>query len=126
MKQVEYLIIGNGIAGLSAAKEIRKNDRDGNILMVSREPYLTYYRPRLTNGLYEGIRAEDILVHKESWYKENDIQVLLNRHVNNIDVENNRIELSEGETIGYKNLLLATGSYSFCTPYKGGVNKRRY
>lgn len=123
MKKVEYLIIGNGIAGLSAAKEIRKNDKDGNILMISKEPYLTYYRPRLTNGIYEGIKAEDILVHKDKWYEDNNIQVLLNRHVNRIDVENNKVELSQGEEIGYKKLLLATGSQPYVPPIKGNINQ---
>lgn len=123
MKVVEYLIIGNGIAGLSAAKEIRKNDREGSILMLSKESYLTYYRPRLTDGLYKGVKAEEILVHKDKWYEENNIQVLLNRCVDRIDIENNKVELSQGEEIGYRKLLLATGSRPFVPPVRGKVNQ---
>ena len=44
MDKVKYLIIGNGIAGLAAAREIRNNDEKGTITMVSSESSLTYYR----------------------------------------------------------------------------------
>jgi len=43
----KYVIIGNGIAGLSAAQEIRKLDSEGSITIVSSEEYLTYYRVKL-------------------------------------------------------------------------------
>lgn len=123
MKQVRYLIIGNGIAGLSAAKEIRKNDKDGSILMISKEPYLTYYRPKLTDGLFKEVNAEDILVQKDKWYKEKNIQVILDGHVEKIDVENNRVVLSQGEDIIYEKLLLATGSHPFVPPIKGKIDQ---
>ena len=43
MEKAKYLIIGNGIAGLAAAREIRSNSEEGTIIMVSNEPTLTYY-----------------------------------------------------------------------------------
>jgi len=118
MRQVKYLIIGNGIAGLSAAKEIRKRDNDGSILMISKEPYLTYYRPRLTEGLCKDMKVEDVLVNKSNWYEEKNIQVELNRNVEKIDVENNTVFLSKGEQVGYEKLLIATGSHPFVPPVK--------
>lgn len=123
MKNIKYVIIGNGIAGLSAAKEIRKNDKDGSILMVSRENYLTYYRPRLTEGLYKDLKAENILVNKESWYEENNIDVLLNVNVERIHEDESIIELSDGKKIKYDKLLLATGSNPFVPPTKGNINQ---
>lgn len=123
MRQIKYLIIGNGIAGLSAAKEIRKKDNDGSILMVSKEAYLTYYRPRLTEGLYENMKPEDILVNKSNWYEEKNIHVELNCNVEKIDVDNNKVLLSQGEHIEYEKLLIATGSHPFVPPIKGKVNQ---
>ena len=50
---MRLLIIGNGIAGLSAAETFRKNDPDSEILMLSHEPYLTYQRIKLSHVLGE-------------------------------------------------------------------------
>lgn len=53
MEKIRYLIIGNGIGGLSAAREIRRHDKEGTITLISSEPYLTYYRPKLTEGIFK-------------------------------------------------------------------------
>jgi len=42
-----YLIIGNGIAANTAAENIRANDREGKIIMFSKEKYYFYYIPAL-------------------------------------------------------------------------------
>lgn len=90
MEETKYLIIGNGIAGLSAAKEIRKRDKEGSIVMVTREPYLTYYRIKLTEYIGKDFQDDDLLVNGESWYKENNIKILLSKIVENLDVDNNK------------------------------------
>ncbi len=119
MEKVEYLIVGNGIAGLSAAREIRNNDNDGSILMVSSEPYLTYYRLKLTEYLYKEFEDEELLVNKESWYREKNIKVLLSKIVEKLDLDNNRVVLDDGVEIEYEKLLLATGSRPFIPPVAG-------
>ncbi|NMB27189.1 MAG: NAD(P)/FAD-dependent oxidoreductase [Tissierellia bacterium] len=125
MEETKYLIIGNGIAGLSAAKEIRKRDKEGSIVMVTREPYLTYYRIKLTEYIGKDFQDDDLLVNGESWYKENNIKILLSKIVENLDVDNNKIRLDDSREIGYEKLLLATGSRPFIPPiagkYKQGV-----
>ncbi|NLV75442.1 MAG: NAD(P)/FAD-dependent oxidoreductase [Tissierellia bacterium] len=125
MKKVKYLIIGNGIAGLSAAKEIRKKDANGSITMVSSEPYLTYYRLRLTECLYKECNEEEMLVNNKEWYEENNIEVILNKIVEKLDTKNNRIRLDDATEIQYGKLLIATGSRPFIPPvagkYKQGV-----
>ncbi|MCR2045533.1 NAD(P)/FAD-dependent oxidoreductase [Anaerosalibacter massiliensis] len=125
IKKVDYLIIGNGIAGLAAAEEIRKNDDRGTITIVSNEPYCTYYRVKLTECLCKEVEDEDILVKKEEWYKEKNIEVILNKIVEEIDVNNNIIKIDDGRKVQYGKLLLATGSRPFIPPvagkYKRGV-----
>ena len=123
MKSTKYLIIGNGIAGLSAAKEIRKNDIEGSITMVSSEPYLTYYRVRLTEYLYKEYNDEELLVNKEDWYEENNIEVLLSKIVEELDTNNNKIKLDDGTEIEYEKLLIATGSRPFIPPVAGKFKK---
>lgn len=55
-----YVIIGNGAAGLSAAKAIRERDLTGSIIMISNEPYVTYNRPMLTKSMVAELNAEQI------------------------------------------------------------------
>lgn len=119
MDAYKYLLVGNGIAGHSAAKEIRENDKEGSILMVSEESYLTYYRPRLSEYLSKQFDDEELLVKKDSWYDERKIDVLLNRTVVKIDIDKNKVQLDGGREIIYEKLLIATGSRPFIPLLEG-------
>lgn len=125
MDKVKYLIIGNGIAGLAAAREIRNLDKDGTITMVSNEEYLTYYRLKLTKNLSKDLEPEELLVNKQSWYDDRNIKVVLSKIVERIDTRDNIIVLDDGKLIKYEKLLLATGAKPFIPPisgkYKEGV-----
>ncbi len=125
MTKTKYLIIGNGIAALSAVKEIRKNDKDNKITMVSSEGSLTYYRVKLTSLISKDFTEEEVLVNKESWYEENNVEVILNKIVEELDCKNNTIKLDDGSRLEYEKLLIATGSRPFIPPingkYKEGV-----
>lgn len=125
MKKAKYLIIGNGIAGLSAAKEIRSNDNNSSIVMVSNEASLTYYRVKLTEYISKDFKDEELLVSKEAWYEDNKIEVLLRKIVEKIDTEGQIVRLDDGLEINYEKLLIATGSRPFVPPingkYKEGV-----
>lgn len=118
----KYLIIGNGIAGLSAAKTIRNNDKNGSITMISNEPYLSYYRMKLTEELATYSEDEAIYVNKPSWYDKNHIDVNLNRNVVKIDDKNNMVTLENNQNICYEKLLIATGGIPF-VPSINGSNK---
>ena len=113
-----YLIIGNGISGLSAAEEIRKNDSNGQILIVSDEHGLTYWRTRLSELIEKDYTDEEILVKKENWYKEKNIEVKLDTYIEKIDKENKKAIAKDGEEFEYEKLLIATGSHAFVPPIK--------
>ncbi|TJX14818.1 NAD(P)/FAD-dependent oxidoreductase [Tissierella creatinini] len=115
----KYLIIGNGIAGLTAAKEIRNNDKEGSITIITAEPYLTYYRIKLSKALSSEMKEDSLLVNKEQWYKDNNISVALNSVVQKIDVEKNHLYLQDGKIYEYEKLLIATGSRPFIPPIEG-------
>lgn len=114
-----YVIIGNGIAGLSAAKEIRSNDKEGNITIISSEEYLTYYRVKLSHYISKSFKDEELLVNKESWYDESKIEVILNKTVEKIDLDKKEVRLDDGTTVTYDKLLLANGSRPFVPPIAG-------
>jgi len=117
------LIIGNGIAGLSCAEEIRRNNKDLKITMVGNEKYPTYYRVKLTKTLSEETSIENMLVKKEDWYRENDIDLILGEIVEKIDEKNARILLDSGRELSYEKLLVATGSRPFVPPVPGKFRK---
>lgn len=117
------LIIGNGIAGVSAAKAIRERNSDCDITIIASEAHLTYYRPELTGLISDEVNYDKLYVHKEEWYKDNNINLKLNTVVENIDTNNNCIVLNDGEKLPYDKLILANGSDSFIPPICG-IDKR--
>mgnify|MGYP001123935240 CR=1 FL=1 len=112
----DYLIIGNGIAGLSATEEIRKKDADAKILIVSDEKPSTYWRTRLSDLISKEFNDDDLYVKKEPWYSERKIDERLKTSVNKLDLDRNVAILSDGEEIEYKKALLATGAHPFVPP----------
>jgi len=119
MEKAKYLIIGNGIGGLSAAREIRNHDKEGTIILVSSEPYLTYYRPKLTEGIFKDYTADNLLVNDENWYREKNINTILRIIVEKIDLDKQLVQLDDSREIEYEKLLIATGSRPFIPPIKG-------
>ena len=120
---MNIVIIGNGIAGLSAAEEIRKENKEVNIKIITNEGYYTYYRTQLSHFLSKDFDAKEIYIHPKNWYVENNIKVYLNKEVKSINKDNKTIELSNNEEISYDQLLLANGSDSFI-PSVEGKNKQ--
>ncbi len=66
---MKYVIIGNGPAGSTAAREIRKNDNEGSITIISKEKIPFYYRPRLPEVISGKASEQDIIIIKDEWYK---------------------------------------------------------
>ncbi len=123
MKKIKYLIIGNGMAALSAAREIRKNDEEASITMITNESSYTYYRVKLTEYLSKKFEDSELLVSKEEWYDENNIEVILNKIVEKIDIDKKKIRLDDGKEIAYEKLLIASGSRPFIPPIAGKFKK---
>lgn len=117
---MKLLIIGNGIAALSAAENFRKHDQDTEILMLSEDAYPTYYRIKLSHFLSKpDFNDEELIVKPEAWYEDRKIQVKLNTRVESIDFTNKEAVTTEGDRFGYDRLLLANGAHAFAPPLKG-------
>ena len=116
-----YLILGGGIAALSAAKAIRENDRSGLIVMISGESALPYYRPALTKQLLGNISAQDIAIKPASWYDapSRDIVTLTGRTVTAIDTQKKTVSLADGNVFSYDKLVYALGARCFVPPFEG-------
>lgn len=114
-----YAIIGNGAAGLNAAKAIRERDKTGSVYMISNEPYGAYNRPMLTKSLVAGLDAGQIAVQPASWYEENNICQLLGKQVLSVDTKKKEIHTDDGAKFKYTKLIYALGSECFVPPIQG-------
>lgn len=120
---MKYLIIGNGVAGTTAAATIRKLDASGEITILSDELTPFYSRIRLIEYLAGEAGEKDIVIYKDEWYEKNDIRLVLNAFVSEIDKDHKQVVTSGNERFEYDRLLLATGGFSFVPPIPGSDRK---
>ena len=120
---MQYVIIGNGVAGTTAAANIRKFGVEGKIIILSDEPYPFYSRIRLPEYLCNDVDEKGLIIRKNTWYEENRIDLFLNTAVTDIDVAGKKVMASDSLTIKYDRLLLATGGVSFVPPIPGADKK---
>ncbi len=105
-----YVIVGSGLAGISAAEGIREKDAGGSILVLGRELDIPYDRPPLTKQLWFGKKTlENVLLHSRAWYDEKGIELLAGRVAWQVDLPGKAVIDDQGERHGYRKLLLATG-----------------
>ena len=110
-RDVDYLLIGGGLASGHCAAEIRKGGSDGSILLVGREHDPPYDRPPLSKEYMRGeAKVEDGLANEAGWYEENDVELLTGRSVMALDAEAHTAKLQGGEVVGFGKALLATGA----------------
>ena len=114
----DYLIVGNGIAGLKAAESIRKKDDHASIVIISKAADYTYWRTKLSELICKDFTNDDILVKKLDWYEKNNIEVKLQNEVEKLDLEGKKAILKNGDQIEYGKALIATGSHPFVPPIK--------
>lgn len=115
----QYLILGNGIAGFSAAAAIRHEDPEAEIIMVGAENEKTYLRPLLSKTDFARFRKNNIYTAKDSWYEKNRINLITGRCVTEIDRENHIVRLDDSTELPYKKCIYALGAASFVPPIPG-------
>jgi nitrite reductase (NADH) large subunit len=116
---MKYLIVGNGVAGTTAAAAIRKTDSTGEIRMITEEAHPFYSRIRLMEYISGEVDLPKLQIKNQAWYEENKIQLVLNSRVADIDQSAREIVTTAGQKFQYDKLLLATGAVSFLPPIKG-------
>ena len=114
-----YLIIGNGVAGTTAAEHIRRHDEQGEITILTDEELPFYYRIRLNEYISGDMEKKALLAKKAEWYAERRIKLLTGARVTGAEPEKQYVMTAGNEKYTYDLLLLATGSRSFVPPIRG-------
>ena len=104
----KVVIIGNGIAGVTAARHIRKNS-DDEILIISAETEFFFSRTALMYVYMGHMRFEDIKPYEDWFWKKNRIDLMFD-YVQSIDFEQKQLDLKKGQSVSYDKLILAVGS----------------
>ncbi|NCQ53261.1 MAG: FAD-dependent oxidoreductase, partial [Caldiserica bacterium] len=115
----KYVIVGLGIAGLTAAKTIRSLDPEGEISIYTDEQTLFYPKPKLFDLIYETFSAKDIYYYDSFWYDTNRIRLHLGTGIRKIDSIEHKLLTEDGGTVNYDSLLIANGASCFVPSFEG-------
>jgi NAD(P)H-nitrite reductase large subunit len=104
-----YVILGDGVAGSSAAGTIREEDPEAEITVVTDEGE-PFYNRILTKEFAKGKLPEaPVSIHEEGWYEDRDIDLRLNTFVTVVDTDAQEVHTHGGDVLDYDKLLVATG-----------------
>jgi 3-phenylpropionate/trans-cinnamate dioxygenase ferredoxin reductase component len=111
MSSDSVIIVGAGHAGVQAAVSLREEGFGGDVVLLSAEKDLPYQRPPLSKAFLKGeMDIHGLPLRAEAHFRDQRIELKLGVGATRIDRASRRVELSNGETIGYGHLVLATGA----------------
>jgi nitrite reductase (NADH) large subunit len=115
---MKHLIIGNGVAGTTAALNIRRFEKAADITIVSEEGMPFYSRIRLPEFISGTLDEKKLIIHGDLWYENNRINLITNKKVVSIEHTGRQVVLEGDMRLSYDKLLVATGGKSFVPPVR--------
>jgi 3-phenylpropionate/trans-cinnamate dioxygenase ferredoxin reductase subunit len=110
-REVDYLLIGGGLASANCAFWLRESGAEGEILLVGREPDPPYNRPECSKGY---LRGEETRVETEvrppEWWGEANVELLTRTSVMSLDPDARTAKLSDKQEVSFSKALIATGA----------------
>ena len=116
---LRLVVVGGGIAGVSAAQAAREASPNVEITLLSEESNLPYYRLNLSRYLAGEIGEGDLPIHPEGWFDEQRIRLVRGATVARIATDRRVVELDGGQTEPFEKLVLACGAHPFVPPFPG-------
>ncbi|MFJ4654335.1 FAD-dependent oxidoreductase [Nocardia sp. NPDC088792] len=116
---VNIVVLGSGIAGVTAADFSRRGHPDCDIHLVGQEPHGPYNRMGISRLVYGRSAMRGLSLLPEGWYDEHRITTWLNTLATGIDVAAQRVLLATGQELPYDRLILATGARALVPPIDG-------
>jgi 3-phenylpropionate/trans-cinnamate dioxygenase ferredoxin reductase subunit len=110
-RDVDFLLIGGGLASGNCARWLRESGAEGSVVLVGREPDLPYDRPPLSKGyLRDEESRDDVRFRAPEWYEEHQIEALTRTSAMKLNLAARTVTLSNRQEIGFGKALLATGA----------------
>ena len=119
---VSVVVIGNGIAGVTAADFIRRGHPDCEIHLVGQEPHALYNRMGISRLVYGRSAMQGLYLLPDQWYTEHGVTAWLNTVAARIDLRSRHVLLGTGDALPYDRLILAMGA-SAAIPQIVGLNR---
>jgi len=116
---MKHVIVGNGVAGVTAAQSIVRADPTAKVYIFGEEPHLYYRRPLLWEFIAGQIEQDDVYFRPADWYAERGIHLHMGIRATVLVPLEHRLTLSDGTTVTYDRLLLATGGRPFVPSCQG-------
>ncbi len=118
-KDLQIVIIGNGVAGNSAASAIRKNSKEATITMISQEPFPEYSPCILSKRYISGeMKKEDVFLKNFKDYSRDNIKILFGQKVTGLETQK-KLVILETRSVGYDKMIIATGGKPLVPPIPG-------
>ncbi len=113
------VVIGNGIAGVTAADFTRRGHPDCEVHLVGAESHVLYNRMGISRLVYGRSAMQGLFLLAEQWYDDHNITAWLNTVATRIDLAAQQVYLGTGDVLSYDRLVLAMGSGSSVPPVEG-------
>jgi NAD(P)H-nitrite reductase large subunit len=107
-----YVIIGNGIAGTTAAENLRKNDPNCSIHLLTNEVYPLYNRVSLPRFLQGVIVEQKVMIRDFAWHEQRNIQLVTETFVTDVNTNERVVVTDKNQHLPYDALLLASGGWA--------------
>src|SRR3989344_750933 len=108
MQHFDFVIIGNGIAGVTAAETLRQKNSTSSIAIITDEELPLYSKVLLPNYIKGAVPEEKVFLRKFEWYTNNNFELVFD-HVVRVSPEIKIVQLKSGEQLAYGKLLVASG-----------------
>ncbi len=107
-----YVIIGNGVAGTTAAETLRKQDATCSIHLLTNEPYPLYNRVSLPRFLQGVLMEQKVMIRDFPWHEQRGIGLITETLVTSVNTEERVVVTERGQHLPYDALLIATGGWA--------------
>ncbi len=112
MHDKRYVIIGNGIAGTTAADNLRKNDPNCSIQLITNEPYPLYNRVSLPRFLQGVLAEQKVMIRDFAWHEQRNIELMTETFATAVNTDEQVVFTDKGKYLPYDALLVASGGWA--------------
>ena len=113
------VVVGAGVAGVTAAEELRRALPDAELTLIGDEPYAFYNRMGITRLVSESVSIESLYLNRRDWADSRKIDYRRGVAATGIDRAEGDVTLADGQRVPYDRLVIATGATPIVPPIDG-------